>query len=310
MKHALVVPAEAHGKRVDVFVGDALSLSRAKVKALFEGDSIRIDGRRAKKGVALQAGQKIDVEVTETSSTAVADADLSVPVLWEDDVLVFVNKPARVPSQPLAPNERGTVANALVSKYPGIEEVGDDPREAGLCHRLDVETSGVMVAAKTREAWLAVREQFSGDGSGGSGPGSIDKRYLALVDGPIADEGTIDVGLAHHGDHVRVAVLPTDDARPARSHFTVERRAGTRALVSVRIETGVLHQVRAHLAAIGAPIAGDALYGGKALPALERFFLHASSLTVRHPVTGKPVRVECPLPDDLRSVHDAIFVGP
>jgi 23S rRNA pseudouridine1911/1915/1917 synthase len=171
-----------------------------------------------------------------------------------------------------------------------------DPREGGLCHRLDVETSGVVVAARTREAWSAVREAFGGR--------TVDKRYLALVTGPLADEGDIDVPLRHHPRHPdRVEPAPhgAEDARDAVSHFQVLARAGDHSLVEVQILTGVLHQVRAHLAGIGAPIVGDALYGGREAPGLGRFFLHARSLSVPHPVTGKQVRVSSPLPPELRA---------
>ncbi len=300
MKHELLVDAEAAGKRVDVFVGEKLSLSRAKLKALFEADAVRVNGRKVKKGQAVCAGQRVELEVEDAVSlAATADASLQVTVLWEDDALVFVDKPAHMPSQPLKPGELGAVANALASKYPGIEHVSDDPREAGLCHRLDVETSGVLLAAKTRAAWQAMRAQFSSDSR------ELDKRYVALVAGPLADEGAIDLPLAHHGDSVRPAVTGLD-AREARSEFTVLERLGDVALVEVRIVTGVLHQVRAHLAAVGAPIIGDDLYGGRPLEGLGRFFLHARSLAVSHPSSGRRVKVESPLPHELSAVLTAL----
>ena len=303
MRHELLVDAEADGKRVDVFVGEKLSLSRAKLKALFEAEAVRVNGRKVKKGLAVATGQRVELEVEDTvSAAATADATLHVNVLWEDDALVFVDKPAHMPSQPLKPGELGAVANALVSKYPGIELVSDDPREAGLCHRLDVETSGVLLAAKTRVAWQAMRAQFSSDSR------DLDKRYVALVAGPLADEGEIDLPLAHHGDSVRPAVTGVD-AREARSEFTVLERVGDLALVEVRIVTGVLHQVRAHLAAVGAPIIGDELYGGRHLEGLGRFFLHAKSLAVAHPGTGLRVKVESPLPHELHAVLTELHFG-
>ncbi len=298
MKQRLDVEPAADGKRLDVFVGERLGLSRAKVKALLESDAVRVDGRRAKKGHAVLPGQVVEVDVpSEAPRGAVADTELQVPVLWEDDALLFVDKPSGVPSQPLAPGERGTVANALVARYPALGDVGDDPREAGLVHRLDVETSGVLLAAKTKEAWKALRAVF------GKESDALDKRYLALVTGPLADEGEIDLPLAHAGDHVRAAVTGAD-ARPARSEFVVKARKGDFALVEVRIFTGVLHQVRAHLAAIGAPIYGDELYGGREAKELGRFFLHAASLTVPHPRDGRRVKVESPLPESLARVLD------
>ena len=292
MKRALEVDAGAAGARVDVFLGERLGLSRARLKALFDEGAVRVDGKRARKGVALCAGQRVEVEVPDATAAAVPDAALALAVLWEDESLVFVDKAAGVPSQPLRPGETGTVANALLARYPDMAGAGQDEREAGLCHRLDVETSGVLLAARTRAVWEAVRAAFGREGA-------VDKRYLALVAGGLADEGEIDLPLAHRGDHVRPA-LDGEDGRPARSSFEVQARAGSAALVRVRLHTGVLHQVRAHLAAVGAPIVGDTAYGG---PADEggRFFLHAQSLELEHPVTKRRLRVEAPAPDALRA---------
>jgi hypothetical protein len=164
-RHELKVPPEAAGQRVDLFVGEKLSLSRNRLKALFEADAVRVDGRKVKKGVALSAGQTVAVELPETATGAVADASLELKVLFEDDALVAIDKPAGVPSQPIEPGETGTVANALVARWPALGAVGDDPREAGLCHRLDVETSGVLHAAKDKEAWRAMRAAFSESGA-------------------------------------------------------------------------------------------------------------------------------------------------
>lgn len=281
--------------RIDVLVGDKCSLSRAKVKALFEDGAVKVNGRRVKKGVAIKVGDTVEVElpaaVAAGELAAVADASVVLKVLHEDASLVFVEKPAGLPSQPLAAGEKGTVANGLIALYPEMAKVADDPREAGLCHRLDKETSGVILAARTREAWQAMRAAFSEGGE-------IEKHYLALVSGPLADEGEIDIPLAHAGDHV---VPSESEGRPAFSIFKVLKRHGVWSLVDVQLVTGVLHQVRAHLAAIGASIAGDTLYGGKVLPGLDRFFLHASSLEVTHPVSQKRVHVECQLPSELSS---------
>lgn len=296
MKTRAQVEAAQAGSRIDLFVGEVCQLSRAKVKALFEDGQVRLNGKRAKKGVSVAAGDVIEVELPEPTAAgegATADASLALTVLHEDEHLVFVAKPAGMPTQPLKAGELGTVANALIARFPQMANVGDDPREAGLCHRLDVETSGVLLAAKTREAWQAMRAAFSEEKS------DIEKRYLALVSGPLADSGEIAVPLKHAGDHV----VPSEaEGRPALTLFTVQRRKGSYSLVDVTLVTGVLHQVRAHLAAIGAPIVGDALYGGRAVPGLSRFFLHAASLAITHPVTGRRLTVECPLPTELTSV--------
>ncbi len=297
MRHELKVDAASAGKRIDLVVGEALGLSRARVKTLFEDGAVRINHKKAKKGLMVAAGDALEIDVPEAqaSTAALADNVLGLVLLHEDDALVFVDKLSGVPSQPLQPGEQGTVANALIAKFPEMSSVGDDPREAGLCHRLDVETSGVLLAARTREAWQKMRAAFSEERG-------VEKKYLALVKGPLADEGVIDVPLTHAGDHV---VPGLSDGRPAITEFSVRARRGSYALVDVKLVTGVLHQVRAHLAAVGAPIVGDSLYGGPKEPGLNRFFLHAVSLGVQHPTTGDFLRVESPLPPDLAKVLDA-----
>ncbi|HME92384.1 MAG TPA: RNA pseudouridine synthase, partial [Myxococcaceae bacterium] len=204
------------------------------------------------------------------------------------------DKPAGIPSHPLRPQERGTVANALVARFPECAQTSKDAREGGLCHRLDIGTSGVVLAARSRAAWDKVRNSFARQ--------EVDKRYWALVTGPLPDEGEIDLPLRHrpgHPDRVEPSAPGDEAARAARSSFQVLGRAGEHAFVEVRIYTGVLHQVRAHLAALGCPVVGDPLYGGREEPELGRFFLHARSIELEHPSRGSPLRVVSPLPSDL-----------
>ena len=295
--HTLVVAEDKVGQRVDLFIGEALGLSRARLKKLFDAGAVRVEGRVAKKGLLVAAGQRIQVVVPEERREVVPEPDAPLVLLHEDDTLVFLDKPAGTPSHPLQPGETGTVANALVGRHPECLGASEDEREGGLCHRLDIETSGVLVAARTREAWTAVREAFGGR--------SVDKRYWALVTGPLADEGEIDLPLRHHPRHpdrVEPAVEGGEGAREAHSEFRVLAREGEYSFVEVRISTGVLHQVRAHLAAVGAPIVGDALYEGREEPGLGRFFLHARALGLTHPVTRQPLHVESPLPPELLAV--------
>lgn len=291
MQHELTVTAAQSGARLDAVVGDALGLSRLKLKALFEEGLVRQNGRRAKKGDLARPGDRLSVEVPDDAAGPALLPDAAVPlvVLKEDERLVFVDKPAGVPVHPLAMGERGTVANALVARWPQLAQVGE-PREAGLCHRLDIETSGVLLVAKDQEAWLHLRAAFGE-------PGVVQKQYLAITAGPLADEGEIALPLEHAGDHVRPVL---EGGRPAQTQFSVRRRSGPYALVDVTIATGVLHQVRAHLAAIGAPLVGDALYGGPAHQGV-RCCLHAAALAVPHP-NGGTAGAHSPLPADLRAV--------
>ncbi len=291
----LSIPDAAAGQRIDLFVGEALSLSRAQLRKLFEEDRVRVDGRKAQKGLRVAAGQLVRVRLPAAVDPGVTpEPALALAVLAEDASLVAVDKPAGCPSHPLRPEELGTVANALVARFPECALASEDVREGGLCHRLDVETSGVLLAARSREAWLAVREAFTRR--------DVDKRYWTLVTGPLADEGEIDLPLRHHprhADRVEPDVSGEEGGREALSRFRVLARGGEYSLVEVQILTGVLHQVRAHLAAIGAPVVGDALYGGRPEPSLQRFFLHARSLALPHPVTQKPFFAQSPLAPEL-----------
>ncbi|EAU66959.1 ribosomal large subunit pseudouridine synthase D [Stigmatella aurantiaca DW4/3-1] len=258
---------------------------------------MRVNGRAVKKGLLVSAGQHILVEWEEETREAVPDTGFPLVVLHEDAALVVVDKPAGRPSHPLKPGETGTVANALIARYPECAQASEDAREGGLCHRLDIETSGVLLAARTREAWQRLRTAFSGR--------EVDKHYVALVTGPLADEGEIEIPLRHHPRHpdrVEPALPGEEGAREAHSLFQVQARSGDFSLVEVRILTGVLHQVRAHLAGIGAPLVGDSLYGGREEPGLSRFFLHARALGFTHPETGQRLQVESPLPQELAEV--------
>ncbi len=296
-RHELTVTADHAGHRLDAVVGERLGLSRLKLKALFDGGHVRANGRRAKKGDLANAGDVLSVELPADSQGPVLVADPRVPlvVLKEDERLIFVDKPSGVPVHPLEPGETGTLANALVARWPQLAQVGD-PKEAGLCHRLDIDTSGVVVVAKDVAAWQSLRAAFSE-------PGVVRKQYLALTCGPLADEGEIDVGLEHAGDHVRPVL---DGGRPAFTQFTVLARSGPYALVQVVITTGVLHQVRAHLAAVGAPLLGDGLYGGPVDAAFPRVCLHAAALAVPHPAGGT-LGAASPFPAELAAV--AAHVG-
>ncbi len=292
MMRTLHLPAAAAGRRLDVVVGEVLGLSRARVKSLFEAGAVRVDGRRPSKGDRATGGARVEVELAEEAAALVPEPALALPLLYQDAWLVAVDKPAGLPSHPLKPGETGTIANALVARFPEVAGVGEDAREGGLVHRLDIETSGVLLAARDQQTWDAVRALFRAR--------AVDKRYWALVSGPLADEGAIELPLRHKGEaRVEPAVDGGKTGREALSEFRLLARSGALALVEVRIFTGVLHQVRAHLAAIGAPVVGDALYGGRPLNGLKRFFLHARSLGLLHPRSAETVHIESPLPAEL-----------
>jgi 23S rRNA pseudouridine1911/1915/1917 synthase len=298
-------PEEAAGTRLDRFLADASGLSRARVKAAFEAGDVWVDGRRAKKGDRVVPGSEIVLREPSGDTSPVPQPELPLEVLLEDPAFLILNKPAGQPSHPLEPGERGTLANALAARYPECARAGEEAREGGLAHRLDVETSGAMVAARTPQAFRALRSAFSSR--------TVLKIYLALVGGAAGEGGEIDLPIAHHPKNPRKMIACADPgeaqrlrARPALTRYRVLERLGDFALLEAQIPTGVMHQIRVHLAAVGAPVAGDATYGGPSLPGLGRQFLHAATLGFPHPVHGAEVRVSAPLPAELEQILSAL----
>lgn len=304
-----VVVPEGAAERLDRFLATSLGLSRARVRAVIEAGLVRVDGRRARKGDPVRPGQRVEVRAQAPEAAVVPEPDAPLVVLLEDDAIVVLDKQPGIPVHPLEPGERGTLANALVARYPECLAAGGQPRECGFAHRLDTGTSGVIVAARTPAAWLSLRQGFKGR--------TVEKLYLALVGGALGDQGEMDAPIANDPDDPRRVVVCGSEseasrlgAEPALTRYRVRERFGSFPLAEVEIVTGVRHQIRAHLASIGAPVVGDALYGGVALPGLTRPFLHASRLAFSHPVTGRRVVIESPLPADLRQCLDGLRADP
>ncbi|HEX2569956.1 MAG TPA: RluA family pseudouridine synthase [Polyangia bacterium] len=275
------VAAEEAGQRLDHFVADRAGCSHAAARRLVVEERVRVDGRRGRKGGMVRAGERVTVEgpLPEAGQLQpVPEAGLGVEVIYVDEDLVALAKPPGMASHPLRAGERGTLANALVARFPECAEVGADPREAGLVHRLDRDTSGVLMAARHAAAWQSLRRVFR--------EGRVGKEYLALVAGEVQAPGEVDLPLAHHpGDRKRMRVArPGEEGQPARTQFAPLAGAGGKTLLVVRMSTGRMHQVRVHLAHAGHPLVGDLLYGGpEPLPGLEGHFLHAWRIELPHP---------------------------
>jgi 23S rRNA pseudouridine1911/1915/1917 synthase len=288
------------GARLDRFLAAALpGATRGEVRRLIEAGAVSLAGRRRpRKGDVVRAGDEVAVEgyVAPGEWSPRPDPSLAVAVLHEDAELIVVDKPAGVACHPLRPDELGTVASAMVARYPELAGAGDQPREAGLVHRLDTTTSGALVFARTRRAFDDLGAQMRGQRGG-----LCVKLYDALVEGDATALDRIDFPLVSRGQRTvaltgGVLVL---GAQAAVTEVAPARRVGGFTLVEARIEAGRRHQIRAHLAAAGHPIAGDALYGASIAVAIDRPFLHARRVTLRHPGTGEPLAVEAPLPRDL-----------
>jgi 23S rRNA pseudouridine1911/1915/1917 synthase len=260
-----------------------------------------LNGRPADKGIKLRVGDEIDVRrLLEAEDVRVAaDAGVRVDLIYEDASLLAINKPAGMAVHPLRPEERGTLANALVARWPELAGIGDQPLMAGVVHRIDTDTSGLVLVARTQAAHDGLRAQFRAQ--------SVCKRYLALVEGRVRGAGKLVHDLAHlpsdRGRMVDARGLQTP-GRPMHAVTIYEpvRRIGTRSLLEVTIFTGVTHQIRCQLALAGHPIVGDTRYGAQAEPGFDRHFLHAASITFKHPATGAELTLSAPIGPDLKAL--------
>jgi 23S rRNA pseudouridine1911/1915/1917 synthase len=283
---AITVPDDAQGIRLDRFLATPLG-SRARAQSLIDAGRVRVDGRPRAKRHAVSAGERIEVDGRVEPPEAEA-VDVPFTVAYEDEHLLVVDKPAGVVVHPARGHRTGTLAQALAGRGAG----GDQAWRAGLVHRLDRDTSGLMVVAKSDPVHRALKQMLSDR--------QIRREYLALVAGhPAARTGTIDAPIGRdRRDRVRMSI-DTDVPRDARTHFELERLLARTALLRVMLDTGRTHQIRVHLAAIGNPVCGDPTYGTRGAYGLERQFLHAQRLAFVHPVTAAAVDLRSPLPEDL-----------
>jgi 23S rRNA pseudouridine1911/1915/1917 synthase len=308
----LIVPESLGGARLDKAIAHLLpELSRARVKRAIELHAVRVNGRFHPKGGTVAAGDVLRVEVEKVLETpAVATPGAPLEVALETAQILVVAKPPGQPTAPLRPRETGTLVGAILGRYPELVPAGTDSyvghsaREPGIVHRLDTETSGAVAVARTAAAFEELKSALR--------EGRLDKRYLLICAGEgLPDEGTIDLPLANHPkDQRRVyaCIHPRDvmryQPRPASTQYRVVQRASPWALVEARVGKALRHQIRAHFAAIGHPLAGDELYGGLAIRALGRHALHASRIAYEGSPGGKasvqPFDVTVPLPKDMQ----------
>ncbi len=315
----LTVPDSLDGARLDKALTILAGVSRSGAKALLES-GVRVNGKRSVKGSVVHTGDVLELASAEEHDErqAMPDPEVELDVRLETEQVVVVHKAPRLASAPLRGSERGTLANGLLARYPELASVGD-PLEPGLVHRLDTDTSGLVVVARSQAAFdelkAALRES------------RVEKRYLAIVapgmtstrassvaaEGELADRGSVEFPIAPHPkDKRRVfACVHARDVhrlkpRDARTDYKVVKRWEVddepRALVEASASRALRHQIRVHLAAIGSPLVGDGLYGGPSAPELGRHALHASRVSYPGGKVVAPFVVDAPLPDDLAAL--------
>jgi 23S rRNA pseudouridine1911/1915/1917 synthase len=290
---AIVAPPESAGSRLDQFLHTALpEYSRARLQDWIRAGRVLVEGRAGKASQSLHGGEHIEVTPAPLVPLKAVAEDIPLDILYEDDDVVAVNKPAGMVVHAGAGAHSGTLTNALVHRFGALSEVGGDSRP-GIVHRIDRYTSGVLLVARNDTAHLSLARQFASR--------TVEKVYIALVHGAIkAETGRITKPIAR--DPVRRTRMTArlDSGRTAITEYKVLRCFAKFTLLEVRIGTGRTHQIRVHLASIGHAVAGDKLYGAPAGPS-ARFFLHAARISFDRPTTGKRITVEAPLPRELEA---------
>ncbi len=306
--HVLLVPSDQAATRVDRFVADRTGLSRSHVQKLITDGRLTAGDRTLKANAIVERGSELRLDVPEpVPASPLAQPEIEVPVVYEDDDLLIVDKPAGLVVHPAPGHADGTLVNALLGRagpegFGGIAGV----RRPGIVHRLDRATSGLLMVARTDLAQHALMAQLKAR--------RIKKTYLALVQGTVAAAvGRIEAPIGRDPRHrTRMGVVP--DGRPATTGYRVTERFADWTLLELDLVTGRTHQIRVHLTAIGHPVAGDRVYGtgtsGRGPEGLDRLFLHAWRLELTSPSRGELIRATAPLPPALEDVLASLRVGP
>ena len=299
---ATVHRIEVHGveSRLDQYLaGVDLGLTRSRLRQLIAGGQVTVNGGEVKPAHRVRAGDRIVVSVPAPRPSSVVAQDIPLAVIYQDADLVVIDKPAGLSVHPGPGHPDRTLVNGLLALCPDIQGIGGEIRP-GIVHRLDKDTSGLLMVAKTQDAHVRLSRQIKDR--------SVKKEYLALVEGrPSPEAGTVDVPIGRDPRRrTRMAVTP--GGRESRTGYRLLEQAGTCSLLELQLHTGRTHQARVHMAWLGHPLLGDAVYGRRS-PLLSRHFLHAHGLAFRHPATGEPLEFRSPLPSDLQDALEAARQG-
>ncbi|MFC1937074.1 RluA family pseudouridine synthase [Chloroflexota bacterium] len=285
------------GNRLDKYIAESCpELSRSQAQKFIADGYITVNGRAAKSALKLDAGDRVDIDIPPAPPSPLMPEAIPLSIVYEDDDLLVVDKPAGLTVHPAPGHPRHTLVNAILAHFPHLADIGDSLRP-GIVHRLDKDTSGIMIVAKNSLAQANLAEQFQRR--------SVAKAYMVLVKGHLMPEkGIIEAALGRDpSNRKRMAVVTR--GREARTEYRVVKYLDTYTLLEVRPQTGRTHQIRVHLSAIGYPVVGDAVYGVKS-PILSRQFMHACRLAFRLPSSGDYVEFTSELPPDLQQALKGI----
>ena len=307
------IPSDAKN-RLDIFLSQKLpELTRSRIKNLIEDGLISLNDKPAKAGAKIKTGDKIAITIPLPKAIAAEPEKIPLDILYEDKHIIVINKPPGLTVHPGAGRAKGTLVNALLYHCKDLSGIGGALRP-GIVHRIDKDTSGVLVVAKTDKSHQFLSKQFKEH--------SMKRRYLALVWGVVkGDEGTIDLPIGRHISERKKMSVRTKRGRRAVTHYRVIKRFNNFTLLEASLETGRTHQIRVHLSAIHHPVVGDPVYGKTSIPSalppkiisilkkLKRQALHAQTLGIIHPETKQYMEFTSPLPDDMKEVISAIEEG-
>ena len=296
MEKVVIKVTENETKRLDIYISEAYKmLSRTAIKRLLEEEKIHVNGKVEKSSYKVKNGDNIEIEIPDAKETKLKAQNIPVPVIYEDKDIIVVNKPKGMVVHPANGNPDGTLVNAILAMCKGsLSGIGGEIRP-GIVHRLDKDTSGLLIVAKNDEAHIKMSKQIQDR--------KVEKRYIALVRGNVPDdEATIDMPIARSKvDRKKMAV--DKNGKEAVTHFKVLKRYGNYTLLEIKIDTGRTHQIRVHMSYIGYPVVGDSVYSsGKNEFGVEGQMLHARYLKFKHPITGKELNLEAPLPEYFEKI--------
>ena len=304
-KTTYIVGAETRAERLDTFISSKSELSRSYIQKIIKHGLVLVNSRAEKASYKIKPGELIELTIPDEPEVTLIPEDIPLDVVWEDEYIIVINKPPRMVVYPAAGHKRGTLLNALILKCRKLASAGA-PLRPGVVHRLDKDTSGLILFAKDNKAYLNLIKQFK--------ERKVEKNYLALLYGNLkTDRGEISAAIGRSDSDRKKMSIKTKKGKEAVTLFEVVKRFKPATLAKIRIITGRTHQIRVHFSASGHPVLGDSTYGKKIFIKIaqktinfSRQMLHAYSLKLQHPVNGRPLEFAAPMPEDMKKAIEEI----